>query len=399
METGFELKQLAEEVFQKMKIKADEEGEEDDSIRMLNEDPSFKKLFAFLHGSDTQYEELIVNLLVMTSAQFPPFYDEFTDSSKHPPEIVMRNIVKFTMRTHLGGNLKEFALDYVGFWLICLTEVGRGNVAATLHSFEIPGLGSFCDGELGQSTAWAHLASHVERQRQPLVKVKVEEARAESLEEAKDLVKLLQFSQEWDVDFIHLAFEEADNEFWSKFSEQLLRFPTTKLETNDGALIGCKKEDLRSIWDSGVKKRWEVDGLEFPIGDWIWKEASYEGKEQQWESLVKAQAKQERFLISKRENKKGFLARLETQGASCPSGHPLKRINDQLHWTCSICGELTLLARPWRCIKDRRLEENPGECDTPFDVNHACMVKYARAEPDVPQLSEDEDEEEDKEDP
>jgi len=313
METGFELKQLAEEVFQKMKIKADEEGEEDDSIRMLNEDPSFKKLFAFLHGSDTQYEELIVNLLVMTSAQFPPFYDEFTDSSKHPPEIVMRNIVKFTMRTHLGGNLKEFALDYVGFWLICLTEVGRGNVAATLHSFEIPGLGSFCDGELGQSTAWAHLASHVERQRQPLVKVKVEEARAESLEEAKDLVKLLQFSQEWDVDFIHLAFEEADNEFWSKFSEQLLRFPTTKLETNDGALIGCKKEDLRSIWDSGVKKRWEVDGLEFPIGDWIWKEASYEGKEQQWESLVKAQAKQERFLISKRENKKGFLARLETQ--------------------------------------------------------------------------------------
>ena len=79
------------------------------------------------------------------------------------------------------------------------------------------------------------------------------------------------------------------------------------------------------------------------------------------------------------------------------------------------------MARPWRCVEDRRLEENPGKCDTLFDVNHACMVKYARAEvrntffclvwqtydlgthgcllqPDVPQLSEDEDEEEDKED-
>jgi len=57
------------------------------------------------------------------------------------------------------------------------------------------------------------------------------------------------------------------------------------------------------------------------------------------------------------------------------------------------------MARPWRCVADRRLEENPGECDTPFDVNHACMVKYAGKEPDVPQLSEDEDEEDEKEDP
>ena len=38
------------------------------------------------------------------------------------------------------------------------------------------------------------------------------------------------------------------------------------------------------------------------------------------------------------------------------------------------------MARPWRCVEDRRLEENPGKCDTLFDVNPACMVKYARAE-------------------
>ena len=122
METGSELKLLAGEVFQKMNIKADEGGEEDNSIRMLHENPSFKKLYNFLHGSDTQYEELILDLLEMTSVQFPPFYDEFTDSSKHPPEIVMRNIVKFTMRTHLGGNLKEFALDYVGRVILILVK-------------------------------------------------------------------------------------------------------------------------------------------------------------------------------------------------------------------------------------------------------------------------------------
>ena len=54
-------------------------------------------------------------------------------------------------------------------------------------------------------------------------------------------------------------------------------------------------------------------------------------------------------------------------------------------------GEFHMVDRPWRCVEDRRLtrdcrnilgyppEENP-ECDIHFDVNHACMAKFAGAE-------------------
>jgi len=396
MEARGDLSELVEEVFQKMKSRADrniEEALEDlgsDNIWTLREDPSFQKLSTFLKGSD-QYDELILNLLEMTSAKFPSSFEEYTDDSKEPPEIVRHEICKFTTTHHSSS--REFDLDYDGFWLICLSESKRERVSAELHSFEINSLGSICGGQLGLPTAWTRLASHVERQRQPLARMRVKHALAEFFGEAKNLVKMQQLCQEWKMDHICLTFEEADQEFWSGLAEQLLRFPITNLDTNEGALIGCKKEDLRAIWESGVKKMWEADEHSFPIGGWGYDtEIPYDGEEQ-WGRLVEAQANEEKFLMNKRKYKPDFLERLETQGATCPSGHPLKRIDDRYHWTCFVCAEFTMTGRPWRCVEDRRLDENPGECDTPFDVNHACMVKYAGVEPDVPQLSEDEDEE------
>ena len=77
-------------------------------------------------------------------------------------------------------------------------------MATELHSFQIPYLGS---------TAWAHLASHVQCQRKPPARMRVEQAVADSFEEAKNLVKLQQLCQEWEMNYICLTFEEKDEEF------------------------------------------------------------------------------------------------------------------------------------------------------------------------------------------
>jgi len=406
MEAGGELSELAEEVLQMMKSRAERNIQEEiedlcsesEHIWTLREEPSFQKLSTFLAGSDDQYDDLMLNLLEMTSAKFPSTFEEDTDNSTDPPEIVRQEVDKFT--TKHQSRSQEFDLDFEGFWLICLLESERERVSAELQSFQIPFLGSSWVGKFGQSTAWSDLASHVERQGQPLARMCVDHAMAECLGEAKNLVKLQQLCQEWKMDHICLTFEEADQEFWSGLTEQLLRFPITNLDTNRGALIGCKKEDLRAIWESGVKQRWEANGEE--CFDRILSDDV--DKEEQWKRLVAAQAMEEKCLINQSENKKDFLERLETQGATCPSGHRLIRIYECFSWTCFVCGEFHTVDRPWRCVEDRRLsgdcrtilgfppEEKP-ECDTPFDVNHACMVKFAGAERDTPQSSEDEEEE------
>jgi len=400
MEAGGELSELAEEVLQMMKSRADRNIQEEiedlcsEGIWTLREEPSFQKLSTFLAGSADQYDDLMLNLLEMTSVKFPSTFEEDTDNDTDPPEIV--SVDKFTTK----HRSQEFDLDFEGFWLICLLESERERVSAEVQSFQIPFLGSNWVGKFGQTTAWSDLASHVERQGQPLVRMCVDHAMAESLGEAKSLVKLQQLCQEWKMEYICLSFEEADEEFWSGLTEQLLRFPVTNLETNRGALIGCKKEDLRAIWESGVKQMWSANGEECFDGTL----SDDDDKEEQWKRLVAAQAMEENLRINQSKNKKDFLERLETQGATCPSGHRLIRIYECFHWTCFLCGEFHMVDRPWRCVEDRRLtrdcrnilgyppEENP-ECDIHFDVNHACMVKLAGAERDTPPTSEDEEEE------
>ena len=37
------------------------------------------------------------------------------------------------------------------------------------------------------------------------------------------------------------------------------------------------------------------------------------------------------------------------QGASCPSGFPLKRVKKSvLHWGCDLCGSTYAIGDPWR---------------------------------------------------
>ena len=65
----------------------------------------------------------MLRLLEMTSAQLPSSCEEYTDDSKEPPEVVQHKVVKFSTMHHSSS--QEFDLDYNGFWLICLLEVGR----------------------------------------------------------------------------------------------------------------------------------------------------------------------------------------------------------------------------------------------------------------------------------
>merc|ERR1719391_1283249 len=111
----------------------------------------------------------------MTSVKFPSTFEEDTDTD--PPEIV--SVDKFT--TKHQSSSQEFDLDFEGFWLICLLESERERVSAEVQSFQIPFLGSNWVGKFGQTTAWSDLASHVERQGQPLVRMCVDHAMAESL--------------------------------------------------------------------------------------------------------------------------------------------------------------------------------------------------------------------------
>jgi len=344
MESEEEFMSLTEAAFSKM-IWVELECPEPD-------EPEFTKLAAFVK-EDSNSDQLLQKLVKICDEKFSK---EKEPSGEDSPEFLV------TCR----GSEKIFSVGYDGFWLISLLEVGDGPVTVNLESFKISGLGPFVFmGVWGDKNELIRFSSHICRQEKPLSKICLKEVRCTTVEDGLAVTKMLENCDEFKVSHVYLYLTESNAEFWTALALQLKRAPVKILQTSSKALLGARMEDLREIWEFCVLETLDLD----------WGNEVQLGEEEGWQKIQDAVAKEEKLRDKIADNLEKFVARInDGQGPTCPSGFPLKKASDsKLHWGCNLCGAMYLTDYPWRCEKCER-----KSCD--FDVDRACMVKYAGEE-------------------
>jgi len=339
-----EFKALADAAFAKMIVRPREQEVPDP------EAPEFTQLVAFLDESD-QREEFLQKLVKVCTKRFSRERDpevEFLVTCSNDPEV--------------------FSVGYGGFWLLSLLEAGKDNVLTTLQSFKIGRLGPIVYmGVWGDREILGRISSHVCRQQQPLAELWIKEVHCLTGEDALGLTQMLEKCDHFEISHLYFYFNDWPlvAEFWTALLNQLKRFPVKQLETFSRGMLGARMEDLKEIWESCILEKLEVGGKTVELGD-------PEG----WQRIEELVAKEEENRARRESKLAGFLARIEDgQGASCPSGFPLKRVKKSvLHWGCDLCGNMYAIGDPWRCDECGRKECN-------FDVDQDCMEKHAGVEP------------------
>lgn len=341
-----EFKALAEAAFAKMILREFREFPDPGA-------PVFTQLVAFLDESD-QREEFLQKLVKVCTKRFSrergPESSEFLVTCSGDPEV--------------------FNVGYGGFWLLSLLDAGKDTVATTLQSFKIGTLGPVVYmGVWGDREILGRISSHVCRQQQPLAELSIEELHCLTGEDALGLTRMLENCDRFEISRLYFYFNDWPlvAEFWTALLNQLKRFPVQKLATFSRALLGARMEDLKEIWESCILEELKVGGETVELGE-------LEG----WEKIEELVAEEEGNRDQRESKLAGFLSRIEDgQGASCPSGFPLKRVKESvLHWGCDLCGSTYAIAEPWRC-------EDCARRDCNFDVDQDCMVKHAGVESDV----------------
>jgi len=242
---------------------------------------------------------------------------------------------------------------------------GDDQVTVNLESFKVGGLGPFVFmGVWGDQKELSRFSSHICRQEKPLSKICLREVRCTTVEDGLAVTKMLENCEEFKVSHVYLYFTESDAEFWTTLAVQLRRAPVKILHTSNKALLEAKMEDLKEIWQFCVLETLEIGGNEVQLGD-----------EEGWQQIQDAVEKEENLRDMIADNLEKFVARInDGQGPTCPSGSALKKASEsKLHWGCNLCGAMYLTEYPWRCEECKRKSCN-------FDVDRACMVKYAGEE-------------------
>merc|ERR1712192_233740 len=142
------------------------------------------------------------------------------------------------------------------------------------------------------------ISSHVCRQQQPLAELWIKEVHCLTGDDALGLTQMLENCDHFEISHLYFYFNDWPlvAEFWTALLTQLKRFPAKQLES-------CSLEKL------------EVGGKTVEPGD-------PEG----WQRIEEIIATEEENRDKRKSKLEGFLARIEYgQGASCPSGFPLKR--------------------------------------------------------------------------
>jgi len=338
-----EFKALAEAAFAKMIMKQRQEVPDPGA-------PEFTQLVAFLDESD-QREEFLQKLVKVCTKRF---------SRERGPE------AEFLVTC--SGDTEVFNIGFGGVWLLSLIEAGKDTVTTTLQSFRLGSIGPIVYmGVWGDREILGRISSHVCRQQQPLEKLWIEEVHCLTGEDALGLTRMLENCDHFEISRLYFYFNDWPlvAEFWTALLNQLKRFPVKKLQTFSRGLLGARLEDLKEIWESCILEKLEVGGETIKLGE-------SEG----WEKIEEIVAKEEENRDLRESKLSGFLARIEDgQGASCPSGFPLKRVKKSvLHWGCDLCGSTYAMGDPYRC-------EDCARRDCNFDVDQDCMEKHAGVEP------------------